>query len=55
MISDYITPMDRTIEALGEAPYGMEEGVKEFIAWYNNGSEKIIAHTLKDIRQREAS
>ena len=55
MISDYITPMDRTIEALGEAPYGMEEGVKEFISWYNNGSEKIIAHTLKDIRQLEAA
>lgn len=55
MISDYETPMDRTIDALGEAPYSMEQGVKEFIAWYNNGSEKIIAHTLKDIRQKESS
>lgn len=53
MISDYITPMDKTIEALGDAPYSLEQGVKEFIAWYNDGSEKIIAHTLKDIRQLE--
>jgi len=53
MISDYITPMDKTIDALGEAPYGIDQGVKEFISWYNNGSEEIIAHTLKDVRQKE--
>jgi nucleoside-diphosphate-sugar epimerase len=54
MISDYITPMDKTIEAVGDAPYSIDEGVKEFIAWYNDDSEKIIAHTLKDVRQKEA-
>lgn len=52
MISDYITPMDKTVQALGEAPYSLDEGVKEFIAWYNDDSEKIIAHTLKDVRQK---
>lgn len=53
MTSDYITPMDRTIEAFGPAPYALPEAVKRTIAWYRNGSERIIAHTLKDVRQLE--
>lgn len=53
MTSDYITPMDRTIDAFGDAPYPLEAAIKETIHWYNNGSEKIIAHTLKDVRQLE--
>ncbi len=52
MTSDYITPMDRTIEALGEAPYSMEQGVKEMVHWYDSESEHIRAHKLKDVRQR---
>ena len=52
MTSDYITPMDRTISAFGAAPYSMEEGVRSIIAWYRNGSERIKAHTLKDVRQQ---
>ena len=54
MTSDYITPMDRTVEAFGEAPFGLKEAVKQTIAWYRAGSEKVIAHTLKDVRQKES-
>ena len=52
MTSDYITPMDRTIAALGEAPYSLEKAVDETITWYENGSERIVAHTLKDVRMK---
>jgi GlcNAc-P-P-Und epimerase len=52
MTSDYITPMDRTIEAVGEAPYSLEEGVKEMVRWYDAGSERIVAPVLRDVRQR---
>ncbi len=54
MTSDYITPMDRTIEALGEAPWSLEQGVDEMVRWYENGSDRIIAHTLKDVRLKPA-
>jgi nucleoside-diphosphate-sugar epimerase len=50
MTSDYITPMDRTIERLGEAPFSLEQGVAETVAWYDGGSEKIIAPKKKDVR-----
>ncbi|MBL8001351.1 MAG: NAD(P)-dependent oxidoreductase [Flavobacteriales bacterium] len=50
MTSDYITPMDATIAAFGEAPYSLEQGVKEMVRWYDNGSERIVGHTLKDVR-----
>jgi nucleoside-diphosphate-sugar epimerase len=52
MTSDYITPMDATIAALGEAPWSLEDGVSEMVRWYDGGSERIQAHTLKDPRQR---
>jgi len=55
MTSDYITPMDRTIDALGEAPYSLEQGVDEMVKWYENGSDRIIAHTLKDVRMKPAT
>lgn len=55
MTSDYITPMDGTIAALGEAPYSLEEGVREMITWYDDGSELIQAHTLKDVRLHKAN
>lgn len=54
MTSDYITPMDRTIAALGEAPFPLAEAVDKTITWYENGSERIIAHTLKDVRMKPA-
>ncbi len=53
MTSDYITPMDRTIQVLGEAPYTIEAGVMEMVRWYDNGSERIVVPTLKDVRQRQ--
>lgn len=52
MTSDYITPMDRTESALGTAPIQLEKGVDEMVRWYENGSERIIAHTLKDVRMK---
>ncbi len=52
MTSDYITPMDRTINAFGEAPWTLDAGAKEMVRWYDDGSERIIAHTLKDVRMK---
>mgnify|MGYP007103349539 FL=1 len=52
MTSDYITPMDRTIAALGEAPYTLEQGVDETIRWYEDGSERFVAPDLIDPRLR---
>jgi nucleoside-diphosphate-sugar epimerase len=54
MTSDYITPMDRTIEAFGQAPYTVEEGAREMVAWYDNGSEHIKA-PVKRIVPRSAN
>ncbi len=52
MTSDYITPMDRTIAVLGEAPYTLEQGVDETIRWYEDGSERFVAPDLIDPRLR---
>lgn len=41
MTSDYITPMDRTIEALGEAPWSVQAGVKEMVRWYDEVSAGV--------------
>lgn len=54
MTSDYITPMDKTIAAFGNAPWTLEAGVAEMVRWYDNGSERIVAHTLKDVRMKTA-
>ncbi len=48
MTSDYITPMDRTIEALGPAPFSVEQGVKATVDWYDGGSERI-AHPVRKV------
>ena len=53
MTSDYITPMDRTIEAFGEAPWSLEQGVAETVRWYDEESAPVIPHTLKDVRQKD--
>ena len=53
MTSDYITPMDRTIEAFGEAPWSLEQGVAETVRWYDEESAPAIPHTLKDVRQKD--
>ena len=54
MTSDYITPMDRTIEVLGEAPFSMEEGVQRTVRWYDDRSERIVAPLLKYVRESRA-
>jgi hypothetical protein len=33
MISDYLTPMDKTFEILGEPPFSLEGGVEETVKW----------------------
>ncbi|MBK8500550.1 MAG: NAD(P)-dependent oxidoreductase [Flavobacteriales bacterium] len=50
MTTDYITPMDRTIAVLGEAPFSMADGIRETIAWYDRESESIVAGARKDAR-----
>lgn len=55
MTSDYITPMDKTIAAFGEAPYSMEAGIKEMVKWYDGGSERIVAPSRIDVRQQEVA
>lgn len=54
MTSDYVTPMDRTVEALGEAPFSMIAGVEQFVDWYRKVSKDIVPHRLKDVRGKQA-
>ncbi len=54
MTSAYETPMDRTITALGEAPYTMEEGIREMVRWYDDGSERIKAPARLHVDQAPA-
>ena len=51
MTSDYITPMNTTVEALGEAPHSLEEGVKAMVLWYDTESAAAKAPVLIDTRQ----
>lgn len=51
MTSDYITPMDRTIKAFGEAPFSMEEGIRETVRWYDADSARFVAGARKDVRE----
>lgn len=55
MTSDYITPMDATIKAVGEAPYSLEEGVKAMVSWYDEESAAAQAPTLIDVRGGSAT
>lgn len=55
MTSDYITPMDRTVAALGEAPYGLEEGVEAMVHWYDTESAAAKAPELIDPRHSQTS
>ena len=33
MISDYLTPMDKTFVVLGEPPFDLEGGIEQSIGW----------------------
>jgi hypothetical protein len=37
MITDYETPMGRTLDLLGDNPYSLEEGIVETVAWLRSG------------------
>ncbi len=51
MTSDYITPMDTTVAALGEAPFALEEGVRATVAWFDSESTAAQKPDLIDTRQ----
>jgi hypothetical protein len=40
---------------VGEAPWSIQDGVKAMVRWYDNGSERIVAPVLKDVRQKKAA
>lgn len=42
MTQDYLAPVNKTYEILGEPPYNMKEGIKEFVKWYNDISKIAI-------------
>jgi GlcNAc-P-P-Und epimerase len=37
MISDYLTPMEKTFETFGDPPYSLEQGVEASVEWLNRG------------------
>lgn len=51
MTSDYITPMDRTEEALGRAPWSLAQGAAETVKWYDTESAMAARPDLIDVRQ----
>lgn len=53
MTSDYITDMDKTMNAFGEAPYSMEQGVKQIVNWYDTVSHDIKAPKRIDVRAKQ--
>lgn len=53
MTSDYITPMDKTIAAFGQAPYTVEAGAREMVAWYDAGSERIKAPVKRIVERAQ--
>ena len=55
MTSDYITPMDKTVTALGKAPWSLEEGVRAMVTWYDEESEAAKKPALIDTRQKRES
>lgn len=50
MTTDYITPMDRTIAAVGDAPFSMDEGIRRTIEWYDTQSATAVAGPRLDAR-----
>jgi GlcNAc-P-P-Und epimerase len=41
MTEDYITPMDQTIAAIGEAPNSLEASVRATVKWYREASKGV--------------
>jgi nucleoside-diphosphate-sugar epimerase len=55
MTSDYITPMDRTIEAFGLPPFTLEEAVDRTVRWYEDGSERYQTPHRIDVRKKHGA
>ncbi|MEO8733492.1 MAG: hypothetical protein ABI373_04085, partial [Flavobacteriales bacterium] len=52
MTSDYITPMNKTIAALGQAPCSLQEGVHAMVTWYDHESASAKKPRLINTRQK---
>ncbi|MBL0128912.1 MAG: hypothetical protein IPP83_15990 [Flavobacteriales bacterium] len=55
MTSDYITPMDRTVAALGASPHTMADGIERTVQWYDDGSDRWQPGVKKDTRSMNGS
>ncbi|MEM1059844.1 MAG: NAD(P)-dependent oxidoreductase [Verrucomicrobiota bacterium] len=40
MSTDYLTPMDKTFDTLGEPPFSLEEGIRASANWYREQKQK---------------
>jgi len=40
MTTDYLTPMDKTFDVLGEPPYSLEDGVRASAEWYRKSKQQ---------------
>jgi nucleoside-diphosphate-sugar epimerase len=47
MTTDYLTPMERTFEVLGEPPYSLEAGVEESVKWFREWRERLDDERLR--------
>jgi nucleoside-diphosphate-sugar epimerase len=45
MTQDYLTPIDRTIELTGTAPYSMDAAIDETVTWLASRSAQVAAET----------
>jgi nucleoside-diphosphate-sugar epimerase len=52
MTSDYITPMDKTAAALGNAPWSLKEAVRATVTWYDGESATAKKPHVIDTRQK---
>lgn len=50
MTQDYLTPIDKTVQTFGKAPYSMEMGVQEIVNWYYSESDKIENYQLRKVK-----
>lgn len=50
MTQDYLAPTQKTYEVLGNVPYTMEEGIKEFIQWYEQESQHAYTPEKRNLK-----
>lgn len=47
MTEDYLTPIDKTYNSLGQPPYNMKAGVQEIVKWYYTESNNPTSYKRK--------